>query len=264
VILDSHCHVWPDHIAPQVLAMRPSGLDAFFDGTVSGLLASMDEAGIDYACALGVAGVAKNVDRTNAFIGGLDNPRLIPFGTVHPDLTVEENVRSLVDHGIKGVKLHPLFQDLDLGSPKIIEIAHGLAENGIPVITHAGAGGTPEQTERGNPQKVVSLAEAVPNLTLMACHYGGYHMLDEAEEIVLGSRIILETSWPPTMTALDRDRIRSIIQRHGAERFVFGSDWPMADPAVEIAGIRSLGLTREEEDLVLGGTLARVLGIAER
>src|SRR5690606_3517692 len=46
------------------------------------------------------------------------------------------------------------------------------------------------------------------------------------------------------------------------ERIVFGSDWPMADPAAEIAAIDALGLTDGETKSVLGGTLARVLGIA--
>src|SRR3712207_7547473 len=43
---------------------------------------------------------------------------------------------------------------------------------------------------------------------------------------------------------------------------VFGSDWPMADPAAEIAAIRDLGLTKEEEDGILGGNLGRLLGLA--
>ncbi|MBI1376599.1 MAG: amidohydrolase family protein [Frankiales bacterium] len=261
MILDSHCHVWPDHIAPQILATRPAGLDPMFDGTVSGLLRTMDDAGIDRVSALGVAGVARNVHRTNAFIGSLDRSRFFPFGTVHPDLPVEENIASLVDHGIVGVKLHPLFQELDLGSAQIVEIAHGLAEHGIPVITHAGAGGTPEQTERGHPRKVRALSEAVPGLVIMACHYGGYHLLDEAEDTLVGTGVILETSWPPTMADLDKDRIRQIVDRHGADRFVFGSDWPMADPGREIAAVRALGLTPEQEAEVLGGTLARVLGV---
>jgi predicted TIM-barrel fold metal-dependent hydrolase len=42
---------------------------------------------------------------------------------------------------------------------------------------------------------------------------------------------------------------------------VFGSDWPMADPAAEIAAIRNLGLTDDEVDGILGGNVARLLGL---
>ena len=105
-----------------------------------------------------------------------------------------------------------------------------------------------------------ALVDAVPDLTLIACHYGGYHRLDEAEEVVVGSRAILETSWPPTLGDLDRARLRALIARHGADRVVFGSDWPMTDPATEIAAIRALGLPAEDEAGILGDNLAAVLG----
>ncbi|MEU7693794.1 amidohydrolase family protein [Microbispora hainanensis] len=263
MIIDAHCHVWPDHIAAKVLAGRPAGLDPVHDGTLDGLRRTMDAAGIDMAMCLGVANLARTVDRTNEFIGSVDRSRFIPFGTVHPGLSIEENLASLKRHGIRGVKLHPLFQELSLGDPAVVELLHALAEEGIVVITHAGAGGDEASNERGHPRHLRALTDGVPNLTLIACHYGGYHRLDTAEELVVGSRVVLETSWPPRLADLDPDRLRRIVAAHGADRMVFGSDWPMADPAAEIAAVRALGLTRQEEDAILGGTLARLLGIVE-
>ncbi|BCB83897.1 amidohydrolase family protein [Phytohabitans suffuscus] len=259
MIVDIHCHVWPDHIAPQVLASRPAALDPVFDGTVGGLLRTMDAAGVDRAVCLGIANTARTVRRANEFIGSIDRTRLTPFGTVHPDLPVEENLRSLADNGIRGVKLHPLFQELSLADPRVIDIARGLAAEGIVVVTHAGAGGDEAANERGAPRSLRILRDAVPDLTLIACHYGGYHRLAEAEVEVLGSPLLLETSWPPRLAELDPERLRAIIRRHGAHRVVFGSDWPMADPAAEIATIRSLGLDPAEEEAILGGTLAGLL-----
>lgn len=260
MIIDAHAHVWPANVARQVLAARPVGLTAVGDGTIDGLLRTMDAAGIDRACCLGVAHVAKNVARTNEFIGAVDRSRLTPFGTVHPELGVQENLKCLRDNGIVGVKFHPIFQGLALADPRVREIFAALAEAGIVVLTHAGAGGDEAATRRGAPDEVLAVAQAIPDLCLIACHYGGYHLLEEAESILVGSRVVLETSWPPTVADLDAERIRSIIQRHGADRFVFGSDWPMAEPAREIAAIRGLGLTPGQQEAVLGGTLARLLG----
>lgn len=263
MIVDAHCHVWPDHIAARVLQDRPAGLDAVHDGTLDGLLRTLDAAGIDVGVCLGVAAVAKNVQRTNEWIGAIGRDRLVPFGTVHPDLPVEVNMASLRDNGIRGVKLHPLFQDLHLADPRIVEIVTAIAEEGLPVITHVGAGGDPAANDRGAPQHVRALTERIPGLTLLACHFGGYHRLDEAEAHVIGSTAYVETSWPPTMAELEPERVRALIARHGADRVVFGSDWPMADPAAEIAAIRSLGLPAGDEDAILGTTLARVLGLAD-
>jgi hypothetical protein len=259
MIVDVHCHVWPDEIARQVLATRPVGLTPMGDGTLDGLLRTMDAAGIDRACCLGVATVAKNVEKTNQFIGSVDRSRFFAFGTIHPDLSVEENLRSLSENDIQGVKLHPIFQSIALSDPRVREILMGVAEAGLVVITHAGDGGDESANRRGAPSEILALSVAVPGLKLIACHYGGYHRLDEATQCLVGTNVVLETSWPPSIADLDAAQIKSIIERHGAHRFVFGSDWPMADPAREIATIRSLGLTAIDEDALLGGTLADML-----
>lgn len=261
MIVDSHLHVWPDHIAQAMQSQRPAGMPLRFDGTLRGLLETMDASGIDKGLALGVGIKASTVERTNAFIGTVPRDRLVPMGTIHPDLSVEENLRSLQDNGIVGVKLHPLFQDLSLGDPRVRDILAALADAGMPVITHVGAGTDAAAADRGSPERLRELADALPTLTLIACHYGGYHRLDEAEEHVVGAGVILETSWPPTLAELDPARLVALVRRHGVDRVVFGSDWPMADPAAEIAAIRALGLTSAEEDAILGGNLARLLGL---
>jgi predicted TIM-barrel fold metal-dependent hydrolase len=232
-----------------------------FDGTLAGIGRTMDEAGVDMAMTLGVAAKASTVARTNEFIGAVPRDRFIPFGTVHPELSNDENLQHLKDNDIRGVKLHPLFQALSLGSPRVIDLVGALSDAGIVIITHVGAGGDPEANDRGAPHHVRNLLDLYPDLKLIACHFGGYHRLDEAEEQLVGSNAYLETSWPPTVAAVDQDRVRAIIARHGADRVVFGSDWPMADPAAEMTAIRALGLGADVETGILGGNLARLLGI---
>lgn len=262
MIIDAHMHVWPDHVADAMHNQRPAGMPLRFDGKVSGLLRTMDEAGIDKGLALGVGVKASVVARTNEFIGTVPRDRLVPMGTVHPELSVEENIKHLKDNGIVGVKLHPLFQALSLSDPRVRDICAALAEEGMPIISHVGSGGDDEANERGNPAALRALADDLPDLKLIACHYGGYHRLDDAEEHVVGSRVTLETSWPPSLAELEKERLVAIIRRHGADRVVFGSDWPMADPGAEIAVIRDLGLTKDEEDGILGNNLARLLGLS--
>ncbi len=261
MIIDAHAHVWPDHIAAVVLATRPSGLDSHFDGTLTGLLTTMDAAGIDLSMALAVANKASTVMRTNEWIGQIPRDRLIPAGTVHPGLSPEENVASLRDNGIRAVKLHPLFQDVAFADPQVIDIMHALAADGVTVLTHVGSGGDAAANERGNPVALRALIDAVPTLRLVAFHYGGYHQLDTAQELIVGAPVLLETSWPPSVATLDPQVVRDLIRRHGVDRVVFGTDWPMTDPAAEIAAIRALGLEPDEEAAILGGNLARLLGL---
>jgi len=265
MILDAHCHVWPDALAAKLVAARPAGMDAIGDGTLDGLRGTMDESGVDMACTLAVANEARHVQRTNEFIGAVDRDRFVPVGTVHTGLTVDENIASLRDHGIAAVKFHPNFQNMSLGDPAVHELFAALAAHGIPVLAHVGAGADAAASERGSTRHLATVLRAVPDLVLVAFHFGGYHDIDAAEESAIGlPGLYVETSWPPAVDALGADRIRTLIDKHGADRVVFGSDWPMAHPAREIDTLRATGLSDTELDAILGNTLATLLGVGPK
>lgn len=261
MIIDAHAHVWPDQIAGPALTGNPvPGLIARGDGTVGGLTDDMTASGVALSCCLGIANQARHVDRVNEFVAGLTSETRFGFGTVHVDLSVDDNLASLRRHGVTAVKLHPLFQNFALDDPRLWEILEAFGSD-IAVITHVGAGGDARTNSLSSPRMIAEIAKQFPDLRLMACHFGGYKILDDAEEMLAGADVVLETSWPPSLKTLQPDRVRRLIQHHGAERIVFGSDWPMTSPAEEIAAVEALGLTDDETKLVLGGTMARVLGI---
>jgi uncharacterized protein len=261
LIIDAHTHVWPEKIAAIALSANPvPGLEPRGNGTVGGLDAAMDAHGVGLSCCLGIANEARHVDSVNRFVASLGSARRHPVGTVHVDLSVEENLASLKRHGIRTVKLHPLFQNFALNDPRLWNILEAFGSE-IAVITHVGEGGDARRNALSSPKMIADLARQFPELTLMACHFGGYKILDDAEEMLSGADVILETSWPPTLSTLAPERVRRLIRNHGAERIVFGSDWPMTNPGEEIAAIHGLGLTDEETRQILGMNLARFLDL---
>ncbi|TQK69527.1 amidohydrolase family protein [Nocardioides sp. SLBN-35] len=261
MIIDAHAHVWPDRIAEIALsANRLPDLHARGDGTVAGLTADMAASGVSVSCCLGIANEARHVDSVNRFVAGLTSETRFGFGTVHVDLSAEENLASLRRHGVRAVKIHPLFQGFALDDPRLWEIFEAFGDE-FAVITHVGEGGSPEANRLSSPAMIRDIARQFPRLKLMACHFGGYKILDDAEEMLAGADVVLETSWPPSLATLRPERVRELIRKHGAERIVFGSDWPMTSPAEEIRAIDALGLGDDETKSVLGGTLARLLGI---
>lgn len=261
MIIDAHAHVWPDRIAGIALsANRLPDLHARGDGTVAGLTADMAASGVSVSCCLGIANEARHVDSVNRFVAGLTSETRFGFGTVHVDLSAEENLASLRRHGVRAVKIHPLFQGFALDDPRLWEIFEAFGDE-FAVITHVGEGGSPEANRLSSPAMIRDIARQFPRLKLMACHFGGYKILDDAEEMLAGADVVLETSWPPSLATLRPERVRELIRKHGAERIVFGSDWPMTSPAEEIRAIDALGLGDDETKSVLGGTLARLLGI---
>lgn len=261
MIIDAHTHIWPDKIAHLALGgNKVAGLEARGDGTVSGLTRDMGESGVGLSCCLAIANEARHVESVNRFVTGLADASHFPFGTVHVGLSVEENMASLERNGIKAVKIHPLFQRFALDNPRLWEIFEAFGSD-YAVITHVGEGGDEFTNGLSSPRMVRDITRRFPDLRLMACHFGGYKLLDDAEEMLSGADVILETSWPPTLATLRPERVKALIRKHGAERIVFGSDWPMTSPAEEIRAIEALGLSDDETRLVLGGTLAGVLGL---
>jgi predicted TIM-barrel fold metal-dependent hydrolase len=108
---------------------------------------------------------------------------------------------------------------------------------------------------------VRELVREFPRLDLIAAHLGGYRLLDEAESEVIGLPVWIDTAWPPGIGSLPAKRVRAVIERHGADRVLFGSDWPMADPAVEIAALEALELPDGDLAAILGGNAARLFGL---
>ena len=260
MIIDVHCHAWPDALAERALGGRVPQLERHGDGKISSLHRVLARSGVDRGVLLGIADTARHVDAVNRFVAARRGPDLLPFGTVHPDLPLEDNLASLRRHGITGVKLHSLFQGFAYDDPRVWDLLEAFGSR-IAVIAHVGAGGDLRSNERATPAMVRAIVRRFPDLRLIACHLGGYHRLEEAQEQLLGENVFLETSWPPTMARLAPERVRAIIGRHGADRVVFGSDWPMADPAAEIAAIRALGLSEEATAGILGDNAARILGL---
>jgi predicted TIM-barrel fold metal-dependent hydrolase len=87
---------------------------------------------------------------------------------------------------------------------------------------------------------------------------GGYFHVDEAIEVAdRYPNIILETSAMPYP-----DKIKEAVGRIGAERVIFGSDGPMCSPILEREKVQMAGLAPDELAQVLGGSAARLLGVA--
>jgi predicted TIM-barrel fold metal-dependent hydrolase len=261
-VIDVHAHAWPDSIAARALEGSIPGLRRFGDGRVASLLKSMDASGVDRAVCLAVANTPDRVDAANRFVASLDRSRFVGLGSVHAGLSPEDNVGSLERHVLPGAKIHAVFQNYRLDSPSLLATLEAMEGRFIALI-HVGVG-IGNAGERCTPEMVRRIVERFPRLDVVACHFGGYHVLDEAEESVIGLPVYVDTSWPPSMSELNPARVQAIIERHGADRVLFGSDWPMASPAKEIEVLRKLELPNEELGAILGGNAARLFAAYEK
>jgi predicted TIM-barrel fold metal-dependent hydrolase len=260
LIIDSHVHVWPDRIAELALANPLEEMERHGDGTVAGSIAAMDRAGIDRSISLGVADSPARLDKANAYAASLNPDRFVGFGSVHPGRSVADNIGNLRRHRLKGAKLHPLFQGYALDDPRLGEILDAM-QGEFAIIAHVGHGDTPESNARATPAMMAKLVREYPRLDIVAAHFGGYLTMDEAEGMIMGLPVFVDTSWPPSLATVEPNRVRRFIERHGPERVSFATDWPMADPTRERQAIEALGLAEDDMAAVLGGNIARLLDL---
>jgi len=256
-----------------ILALSPQVLEGRLIGTV-------DTTGIT-----GVEG-PPHPEKCNDYIAGcvaMDPDRLIGFASVNPayrgvEYAVEELERAVLDLGLSGVKLYPMYQhwspmDRELAFPVFAKAA----ELGIPVMVHqAGSTRIDARMEFARPAMLDDIGREFRDLTVILAHCG-IPWIAEA--------MFMLTKHPNFYTDLSY-HIATVTRRelflfmHRAEPFFvpleklfFGTDYPgfLYDPVV----LREKLMTVNEEadqlglppipqtklDGIMGDNFAAVLGL---
>lgn len=258
-VIDFHTHAFPDALAPSAIPALEAkgGIRAQYDGTVEGLTAEMDRAGIDVSVVQPVATKPGQVVSINDWAGAVQGERVIAFGAMHPDLQdPAAEIARMARLGIRGFKLHPEFQSFEPHDPRMAEIYSAATEYRMIVLFHAGVD-IMYPTVRGTPESFAEVIEGWPDLTIVLAHLGGFRQWEGVAEHLAGRDVWLDTAYTPGHVP-DAEFV-ALVRAHGAERVLFGSDGPWTDPAKEIEHIRGLDLAEGEIEAILGANAARLL-----
>ncbi len=262
-IIDFHTHIYPDPIAPKAVEglKAYSGLFPKGDGTLSSLLAIGQKAGISHFVINSVATKAHQVVPINSFLAECvkSHPNCYAFGTLHPDLSqaaLTEEIARIQALGLKGVKLHPDNVGVTADSEGMMRICQSLAGK-LPVLMHCGD----YRNDLSHPRRVAAILDAFPDLTLVAAHLGGWPIFDYALEYLEHRNCYLDIS--SSIMFLGPRRSKELVRIYGADRILFGSDYPIFDPAQSLAEFLSLGLTKQENQKILYDNAIRLLQNAD-
>ncbi len=260
-IIDFHTHAFPDGVAASAIPALEAegGVAAVYDGTVGGLLASMDRAGVDASVLQPVATKPSQVRAINDWAASLASGRLIPFGAMHPNLEdPSSEIARMADLGLRGFKLHPEYQAFSPEDPRMDPIYDAARRHGLIVLFHAGVD-ISVPTLRGTPAAFSAMLDGHPGLKVVLAHMGGFRMWAEVADALAGRDVWLDTAY--TLGHLPDQEFVGLVRAHGADRVVFGSDGPWTDPASEIAHLRALPLSDGELENVLGANAERLLDL---
>ena len=259
-IIDAHAHIFPTKIAEKATTAIGRFYDIPMDhpiGSSEALLQSGEAIGVSRYLVSSAATTPAQVQNINDYIHAecLANPQLFGFGTLHPRMEdAERELDRLCGMGLHGIKFHPDFQTFSIDEPDVIPLYRRIAEKKLPILFHMGD----SRYEYSRPIRLQRVLEQVPELTVIAPHFGGYERWEEAVEVLCHPNLYFDTS--SALFKLSPDTAVEIIRHFGADRFMFGSDFPMWDHAEELARFLALPLTEQEKEQILSKTFTTLFG----
>lgn len=263
-IFDSHCHIYPEAIAPRAIR----GVDAFYgglpaepmDGTVNTLLRQSEALGIEKCIVHSVATKPEQVSHINQFIArsvAEAQGRFVGLGTLHPDsANVEADLEELVSLGLKGVKLHPDIQRFPVDGDSAAPIFEMCRDRGLCVLVHTGD----YRYDFSNPPRVARMLQRFPGLNFIGAHFGGWSLWAEAAK-TLSRYDNITVDCSSTFAWLTPEQVMPLIQAYGSHRVMFGSDYPLFGQKPTMEAFDRLPLTEAEREAIAWRNCARVFGI---
>ncbi len=248
-IIDVHTHIYPEKIAAKALVNIGNyyNVPMRCKGTAEDLLILGTQAGISKFVISSVATTVEQVPAINNFIASVAsrNSRFIGFGTIHPDFPdPEKEIQRIISLGLKGIKLHPDCQKFYVDTARMLPIYEKL-EGKLPILFHVGD----RRTDYSSPQRLANILDKFTGLICIAAHLGGYRVWETQGHILIGKNLYLDTS--SSLMFLDRQKALSIIRKHGVDKVLFGTDYPVWSRKEELQHFFELGLTEEENYKIL-------------
>ena len=261
-IIDSHCHIYPDKIAEKAAAGTGDFYDMtpLLDGKISTLLEHGERAGIGHFIVQSVATAPKQASGINHFIAktiAAGNGRFTGLGTLHPDSDrIDEEIDEILELGLKGVKLHPDIQRVAIDDPRMNRI-YRRCEGTLPILMHTGD----SRFDFSNPGRMLPVLQKYPNLTVIGAHLGGWSVWEEAAQRLSGFKNFL-VDCSSSFYAMTPKKAKELLLSYGTDRVLFGTDYPMWKPEIEIERFMNIDLTEEQREDILYRNAAKLFFVS--
>ena len=243
MILDGHIHA--GYWSPRMFLGRGTSFDD--------MEACLTDCGIDGAI------LTSTDQRDNgavaAFIAGSTAKKYWFFPWVNPE--VPEDLEYLRENrsAIHGIKLHPSCDKVRVTDPKAEPFLRLAADEGLPVMVHCG-----RWQEMSSYKFALEAAAKYPVTRFVLSHMGG-----DTPELEMGTiRGIVEGRLDNVLLGTEGVREYWAVQRAvdelGADRVIFGSDFPLGHPRMYMGLVDALKLEPEQKRLILGANALRLVG----
>lgn len=178
-------------------------------------------------------------------------PMLTGFACIDPhEENAVEKLEQSFKSGFRGLKLSPMSHQFSFAGKAVAELVACCGDHGFPVYSHVvfnpGASTT----------RFVNLARQFPRTNFILGHMGfGPADQEGLEAAVEMDNFFLETSSGNYL------HIQQCVSRAGAGKVIYGSEFPLSHPKIELTKIKMLKIKDSELDKILGGNIKELLGL---
>ena len=268
MLIDFHVHTFPVAIAERTLSMLLKNMRETYNidqklsygGTPELLLEDMKKTGVDISVIMPIATKPHQHITINNFAEEITSDKIISFASLHPyGDNLKENLRDLKERGFAGIKLHPDYQGVTADDDKFISLVKTATEAGMYVTIHSGHDTGIKPPFKGTADKIKTLLNKVDDNFVILAHLGAFNQWDEVEEYLLNSRAFFDIS--VVSRFINPSQYKRIIENHGTDRILFGSDSPWESPSDTLKFLKSSGLTENDMELITHKNAEKILNI---
>ena len=276
-IIDIHVHTFPDKIAERAIKILSgnSHTKPFTNGTYGALRISMAEAEINFSVIQPVATNPGQVININN--SAIEINKLTGSTGMHPDFkNIYGELERIYKAGIIGIKLHPVYQGVNIDDERFIKILKAASEIGLIILIHAGFDIGFPGSDEAVPKRIYNALERLEtnNFKIILAHLGGWKCWDDSikffagrENIYIDTAFSIDSVTPNGDGKLKDSKVLPINEflelknKFGAEKILFGTDSPWSSQLDQINLMESLGLSDDELNKILFENASKLLNI---
>ena len=258
-IIDFHAHIYPSKISERAVQSIGEFYNIHMDGggTSEILLSESAPVGVEKFVVHSVAVTPHHVNTINDFIYAecQKHPEFLGFGTMHAgydDPLCE--IERITEMGLLGIKIHPDTQRFCMDDERMMKI-YAAIEGKLPVLVHTGD----YRYDYSHPRRILNILDKFPNLTVIAAHFGGWSVFDLALEYLRDCPCYLDVS--SSIPMIGHGRAAELINIYGADRIVYGTDFPMWNPKSAFEDFMKIPIDEDARRAILWDNAAKILKI---
>lgn len=264
MIIDFHTHAFPDELAKRAIGTLLSLSSRTFlpvtDATSAELIKYMDKCGVDLSVLQPIVTKEKQLVPLNEWAVSVQCSHIISFGGIYPGASnYKEAIDFVYSLGLRGLKLHPEYQDFVVDDPKLLPVYDYALSRGMTLLFHAGFDPAFKPPFRSSAKQFASVINDMRGGTIVLAHLGGHRDWEDSERYLCGREVYFDTSMG--FKYCPEEVFLRFVKYHGADKLIFGTDSPWSEADREIEALKNMPITDEQREMIFCVNAKRILGI---